>query len=85
MPTALALKLATTAGANVLTAIGSYADSKSVNSYDGDWGNADSWAPYVYDYFYRSDRHRRTGSLELRLASPAGRLCSGWSVPTRCA
>jgi len=41
-----------------------------VNSYDSDWGNDDSWAPYVYDYTNRSDRQRRTGSLELRLASP---------------
>jgi iron complex outermembrane recepter protein len=68
------LRLVSRAGANIFTAIGSYAESKSVNSYDGDWGNADSWAPYTYDYFWRSDRQRRTGSLELRLASPAGAL-----------
>jgi len=66
------LKLTSDAGADRLTAIGSYADSKSLNSYDSDWGNPDSWAPYTYDYSYSSQRHRRTGSLELRLASPAG-------------
>ncbi|HTQ35903.1 MAG TPA: TonB-dependent receptor, partial [Steroidobacteraceae bacterium] len=68
------LKLTSMAGADLLTAIGSYADSNSLNSYDSDWGNPDSWAPYTYDYSYSSRRHRRTGSLELRLASPAGPL-----------
>ncbi len=52
-----------------LTAIASYLDSKSTNSFDADWGNPESWAPYTYDYFQRSDRDRSTGSLELRLAS----------------
>jgi outer membrane receptor protein involved in Fe transport len=68
------LKLTTAAGANRLTVIGSHADSKSVNSYDSDWGNDLSWAPYIYDYTFRSGRHRRTGNLEIRLASPAGDL-----------
>jgi iron complex outermembrane recepter protein len=57
-------------GANTLTAIASYANSRSTNSFDSDWGNAESWAPYTYAYFNRADRHRQTGSLELRLASP---------------
>ncbi len=57
-----------------LIAIGSVANSKSVNSYDSDWGNAASWAPYIYDYTARYGRHRRTGSLEMRLASPEGDL-----------
>jgi iron complex outermembrane recepter protein len=57
-------------GVNTLTAIASFADSKSINSFDSDWGNAQSWAPYTYAYFNRADRRRRTGSLELRLASP---------------
>ncbi len=52
-----------------LTAIASYLDSKSTNSFDADWGNAGSWAPYTYDYFQRSDRDRTSGSVELRLAS----------------
>jgi outer membrane receptor protein involved in Fe transport len=54
-----------------LTAIGSYADSKSVNSFDADWGNAASWAPFTYDYYSSSLRDRSTANLELRLASPA--------------
>ena len=52
-----------------LTVIGSYADSKSVNSYDADWGNAVSWGIYTDDYFSRSDRDRSTGSLEWRFES----------------
>ena len=54
-----------------LTVIGAYANSKSVNSFDADWGNAQLWAPYTYDYFSRSDRNRDTASLEVRLASAA--------------
>lgn len=52
-----------------LTAIASYLDSSSTNSFDADWGNAESWAPYTYDYFQASNRDRSTGSLEVRLAS----------------
>ncbi len=54
-----------------LTTIGSYAGSKSVNSFDADWGNAASWAPYTYDYYSSSIRDRSIANLELRLASPA--------------
>jgi iron complex outermembrane receptor protein len=66
------LKLTSTVGGNRLIAIGSFANSKLVNSYDSDWGNDASWSPYIYDYTARFDRHRRTGSLEMRLASPDG-------------
>jgi len=52
-----------------LTVIGAFADSDSVNSFDGDWGNEQLWAPYTYDYFAWSGRDRRTGSLEARYAS----------------
>jgi outer membrane receptor protein involved in Fe transport len=55
--------------AGTLTVIGAFADSRSVNSFDGDWGNADLWAPYTYDYFSWSSRDRHTGSLEARFAS----------------
>ena len=54
-----------------ITVIGSHASSDSVNSFDGDWGNAELWAPFTYDYFARSDRERRSSSLEVRLTSPA--------------
>lgn len=56
---------------NTLTVIASYADSESVNSFDADWGNSQSWGDYTYDYFQRSDRNRETASLEARLASDA--------------
>ena len=55
--------------AGKLTVIGAFADSRSVNSFDGDWGNAQLWAPYTYDYFAWSSRDRNTGSLEVRFAS----------------
>ena len=63
-----------------LTAIGAYADSQSSNSFDADWGNAASWAPYTYDYYSSSSRDRSTANLELRLASPAaqGPSATAW-------
>jgi outer membrane receptor protein involved in Fe transport len=65
------LRLTTAAwGENTLTAIGSYGKSDSTNSFDADWGNAGSWAPFTYQYFGAYERTRSTGSLELRLASP---------------
>jgi len=51
------------------TALG---DSRSVYSFDGDWGNDESWgANAPYDYFQRFDRERRTLSEDLRLVSHA--------------
>jgi outer membrane receptor protein involved in Fe transport len=50
------------------TLIASGVESDSVHAYDGDWGNPDAWAPYTYDFIYRAERERRTGSFELRLA-----------------
>ncbi len=55
--------------AGTLTVIGAFADSRSVNSFDGDWGNPILWAPYTYDYFAWSSRDRDTSSLEARFAS----------------
>ncbi|MEP7243779.1 MAG: TonB-dependent receptor [Gammaproteobacteria bacterium] len=70
--TAASVRLVSSAWAPAtLTVIGAYAKSDSVNSYDGDWGNAQLWAPYTYDYFARSDRDRSTQTLEVRLASAA--------------
>ena len=40
-----------------------------VLSYDADWGNAKSHAPYTYDYFSETLRDRETFSQELRLVS----------------
>jgi iron complex outermembrane recepter protein len=51
------------------TALG---DSRSEYSFDGDWGNDESWgANSPYDYFQRFDRERRTLSEDLRLVSHA--------------
>jgi len=38
-------------------------------SYDADWGNSESWHPYVYDYFSETIRDRETKSQEFRLLS----------------
>lgn len=46
-------------------------DSHSVHAYDGDWGNASSWAPYTYDYTYQANRDRQNTTFEARLESPA--------------
>jgi len=54
-----------------LTVIAAAAQSDNENSFDSDWGNPDSWAPYTYDYFDRAASTRRTRSLEARLASNA--------------
>ncbi|MEJ0084826.1 MAG: TonB-dependent receptor [Pseudomonadota bacterium] len=46
--------------------------SRSVYSFDGDWGNDASWGDYTpYDYFQRFDRKRSTLSQDLRLVSRA--------------
>src|SRR5690606_22356545 len=76
--TGASARLVTTAWAPyTLTLIGSYADSQSINSFDADWSNPQSWAPYTYDYFVRAERDRNTGSLELRLASEQAAPGSG--------
>ncbi len=44
--------------------------SRSVYSFDGDWGNDESWGSFApYTYFQRFDRERRTLSQDLRLVS----------------
>jgi outer membrane receptor protein involved in Fe transport len=48
----------------------SFGKSRSVYSYDGDWGNDVSWGVNSpYDYFQRFDRDRSTLSADLRLVS----------------
>jgi outer membrane receptor protein involved in Fe transport len=69
-----AIRLETRAGSlGTLTAIATLSDSDGVNSFDGDWGNPDSWAPYTYDYFYEAKASRRARSFEVRLASDAAK------------
>lgn len=58
-----------------LTSITSYADSDIDFSFDADWGNPESWAPFTYDFISMNDRRRETLSQELRLTSTEeGRL-----------
>jgi len=65
-------------GGATLTAISAFADSDIDFSFDADWGNEQSWAPYTYDYVSTSRRSRGTLSQEFRLASDAdGRLFGG--------
>jgi iron complex outermembrane recepter protein len=48
----------------------SFGKSRSIYSYDGDWGNDVSWgANSPYDYFQRYDRDRQTRSSDLRIVS----------------
>jgi outer membrane receptor protein involved in Fe transport len=49
--------------------ITSITDTDVVVSYDADWGNAKSHAPFTYDYFSETLRDRETFSQELRLVS----------------
>jgi iron complex outermembrane receptor protein len=49
-----------------------FGTSRSVYSFDGDWGNDVSWgANSPYDYFQRFDREHTTLSTDLRLVSRA--------------
>jgi len=69
-----ALRVETRAGTlGKLTLIATASQIDSEYSYDEDWGNAESWAPYVYDYSYRALSDRRARSLEVRLASDEAR------------
>ena len=44
-------------------------DTDVVFSYDADWGNVDSHAPYTYDYFSQTLRNRKSFGQEFRLVS----------------
>ena len=50
------------------TSITSFADSDIDFSFDADWGNTESWDPFVYDYISETARERQTFSQEFRLA-----------------
>lgn len=66
------LRVQTDAGSiGRLSVVASASDSDIDYSFDEDWGNAQSWAPYTYDYFYRSLRNRKARSIEARLTSDA--------------
>ncbi len=58
-----------------VTSITTAADSDIDFSFDADWGNDESWAPFTYDFVSLNERSRRTLSQEFRLVSgPGGRL-----------
>ena len=63
----------------LLTSITALADSDIEFSFDADWGNDDSWNPFLYDFISISDRKRRTLSQEFRLA-PDRNGSSDWLV-----
>jgi iron complex outermembrane receptor protein len=67
---ALAVRLDYDAAAFDVVGRFSFAKSRSVYSFDGDWGNDVSWgANTPYDYFERFDRDHRTLSADVRLVS----------------
>ncbi|MDC3225783.1 TonB-dependent receptor [Gammaproteobacteria bacterium] len=47
----------------------SVTDTNVVFSYDADWGNPATHAPYIYDYFSETQRKRETFSQEFRFLS----------------
>jgi hypothetical protein len=67
---ALALRLDYDASSFDVIGRFSTARSRSVYSFDGDWGNDVSWGAYSpYDYFERFDRERQTLSADVRVVS----------------
>ena len=66
---AFSMKIFNTFDGYELQSITSTTDTDVVLSYDADWGNADSHAPFTYDYFSATLRERETFSQEFRLIS----------------
>jgi hypothetical protein len=60
-----------------LVSITGVGDSDIGFGFDGDWGNADSWAPYVYAFTEDNRRERHTLNQELRLVSAPGGQIAG--------
>ena len=54
-----------------LQSLTSLTDTDVEISYDADWGNPNSHAPYIYDYFSETLRDRETFSQEFRWVSDA--------------
>ena len=69
---------------NKFESLTSTTDTDVVFSYDADWGNADSHAPYTYDYFSETLRARESFSQEFRFVSnekyKAERLPIDWVI-----
>ena len=52
-----------------LQSLSSMTDTNVEISYDADWGNSSSHAPFIYDYFSQTLRERETLSQEFRIVS----------------
>ena len=57
-------------------------DTFVVFSYDADWGNSESHAPYIYDYFSETLRDRQSFNQEFRLVSNSNNLPFSWVLGT---
>ena len=57
-------------------------DTFVVFSYDADWGNSESHAPYTYDYFSKTLRDRQSFNQEFRLVSNSNNLPFSWVLGT---
>ena len=69
---AAAARLAYRGDAVDVVSLTTFGDSRSVYSFDGDWGNDRDWGVNApYDYFERFDRDRETVSSDLRVLSHA--------------
>ena len=60
-----------------LQSLSSLTHSDILFSYDADWGNDQSWVPYVYDFFSETLRSRRSFNQEFRLISDTADLVNG--------
>ena len=60
------------------TSITSFADSDIDFSFDADWGNPQSWSPFIYDFVSETYRKRRTVSQELRVAKDRADRAASW-------
>jgi outer membrane receptor protein involved in Fe transport len=60
-----------------VVSISGVADTDAVFSFDADWGNAEYWAPVVYDFITTNDRERRTFNQEVRILSKPGAIAGG--------
>ena len=57
-------------------------DTFVVFSYDADWGNSESHAPYTYDYFSETLRDRQSFNQEFRLVSNSNNMPFSWVLGT---
>ena len=63
-----------------LQSLTSLTDTDVEISYDADWGNPNSHAPYIYDYFSETLRDRETFSQEFRWVSDAANFAANQNI-----